>query len=113
MADVERLARSYFDHVRARDIAALGALYAPYGVLVVPDGTRLEGGAAIAEFYRVLFVRSPPTPEVLATITEGRRCLVQLVARQPGGRESFAADVFTFDADGRIAELVIYTRGAG
>ena len=113
MSEVERLARSYFDHVRGRDIAAIASLYAPTGVLVVPDGTRLEGRPAISEFYRVLFVRAPPTPEVLATITEGRRCLVELVARQPGGRETHAADVFTFDADGRIAELVIYARAAG
>src|SRR5687768_1038376 len=113
MSRVESLARSYFDHVRARDIAAICALYAPDGVLVIPDGTRLEGRAAIAEFYRGLFARTPPTPGVLATVTEGRRCLVELTARQPDGRETYAADVFTFDTEARIVELVIYARAAG
>jgi uncharacterized protein (TIGR02246 family) len=113
MPGAEALARSYFDHVRARDVAAIARLYAPDGALVIPDGTRLAGGAAIAEFYRALFDRSPPTPEVLATLAEGRRCLVELVARQPDGSRAYAADVFTFDAHGRIAELVIYARAAG
>jgi hypothetical protein len=49
---------------------------------------------------------------VRATIAEGARCLVELTARQPNGAEGHAADVFTFDADGLIAELAIYTRTA-
>jgi hypothetical protein len=112
MSGVEALARSYFDHVRARKVAAICSLYAPDGVLVIPDGTRLAGHAAIADFYVSLLATTPPTPEVLATLTEGRRCLVELTARLPDGGQSYAADVFTFDADGHIAELVIYARAS-
>jgi uncharacterized protein (TIGR02246 family) len=112
MTELATLARSYFDKVRARDAEAIAAMFAEGGVLVLPYGAQFDGPEAIAAFYRDLFAKAPPTPEVTATLTEGRRCLVQLVARQADGAEAHAADVFTFDADGRIAELVIYTRKA-
>jgi uncharacterized protein (TIGR02246 family) len=113
VGDLAAVARSYFEKVRARDPAAVAGMFAEDGVLGLPDGTRHQGRAAIAAFYLGLFAVRPPTPTVKATVCEGRRCLVELVAKQPDGVENAAADVFTFDGDEMIAELVIYVRTVG
>jgi uncharacterized protein (TIGR02246 family) len=113
VGDLADVARSYFDKVRARDAAAVAGMFAEDGALGLPDGSRKQGRAAIEAFYVGLFAVRPPTPTVKATVCEGRRCLVELVARQPGGVENAAADVFTFDGDGMIVELVIYARAVG
>jgi ketosteroid isomerase-like protein len=113
VTDLTAVARSYFDAVRAQDAVGLGGMFAADGVLILPDGTRLAGPAAVEAFYLDLFAKGPPTPTVRATITEGVRCLVELTARQPNGAEGHAADVFTFDRGGLIAELAIYARAGG
>jgi uncharacterized protein (TIGR02246 family) len=113
VGELAAVARSYFDKVRARDPAAVAGMFAEDGVLGLPDGTRHRGRTAIEAFYVGLFAVRPPTPTVKATVCEGRRCLVELVAKQPGGVENAAADVFTFDEVGLIAELVIYARAGG
>lgn len=113
MADLTAVARSYFDKVRIQDATAIAAMFAPDGVITLPDGRRFVGGEAISAFYRKHFATMAPTPEVLSTITEGRRCLVELTARLADGSASFAADVFEFDAGGLIAGLTIYGRATG
>jgi hypothetical protein len=51
VAGLEVLALSYFGKVRARDAAGLGRMFAAAGVLFLPDGTRLQGPAAVEAFY--------------------------------------------------------------
>jgi ketosteroid isomerase-like protein len=112
MTPVEAAARSYFDRVSARDAAGIAGMYAADGVLSLPNGARFAGPAAIEAFYAQLFAAAPPTPTVQAVIVQGARALVELTALRPDGAAGYAADVFTFDARGLIAGLVIYARSA-
>ena len=113
MAEIDKIALSYFERVRARDAAGLGRLFAEDGTLGMPDGNRIAGRAAIEAFYAGMFKTSPPTPTPKTVTAQGRRAVVELVAVMPDGRANPAADVFTFDDEGLITELSIYVRQAG
>ena len=107
-------ARETMDRVTAAvmsgDRDALGQLYAADAVAETPDGPRLQGGAAIAD-YLLTFKRAFPDA---MPVREEERVLLWLVAaaRRLGGavRTGERGTVLTPDVDAAI-DLTVYTRG--
>lgn len=110
MTAISDMARSYFERVRQKDAAALGRMFAEHGMLALPGGDAVVGPTAIAAYYRKVFAQVAPNPQVQALGVDGRRCLVEIVARRPDGSSNRVVDVFTTNADGEIVELAVFTR---
>ena len=80
----------------------------------MPDGTRLEGAAAVREFWEKFFTASPDAhfeaEEIFAT---GNRCVVRWVYRKIKDGKPWhlrGVDVFKV-ADGKVAEKLAYVKG--
>ncbi|WP_186070616.1 nuclear transport factor 2 family protein [Burkholderia gladioli] len=103
--------RAYLDALERGDAAALLALFAPGARIVSP----LAGTAAPADFYPKLFAASSPSRITLLDIavsTTGSPHATAYfqydwVLRDGAAAPFRCVDVFGFDAEARIAELVI------
>jgi hypothetical protein len=111
--NAESIARLYLEKVAGRDAEGLAALYASNGYLDLPTGVRIDGAAAVLEFYRTLFERGGPTPRPITVVGDARRCAIEIIASMPnGGGEQHAIDCFHVSDDGEILSLTVYTRTA-
>ena len=79
-----------------------------------PDGRRLEGKAAVVEFWRGWFARNADAVfEAEETIVAGDRAVVRWVYRKPRNGQPWhlrGVDVFTV-RDGKVAAKLAYVKG--
>jgi ketosteroid isomerase-like protein len=100
------------------DAAAVAALLTDDTVFEntspVPDGTRLEGKAAVVAFWEKWFAANPDaTFEAEDVIVAGDRCTVQWIYRKMRDGRPWhlrGVDVLTV-RDGRIAAKLAYVKG--
>ena len=80
----------------------------------VPDGRRIEGKAAVVEFWREWFVRNPDARfEAAEVIVSGNRATVLWVYRKIRNGQPWhlrGVDVFTV-RDGKVAAKLAYVKG--
>jgi len=79
-----------------------------------PDGRRIEGKAAVAEFWRTWFARNPDAQfEAEEMIVSGTRATVPWVYRKMRNGQPWhlrGVDIFTV-RDGKIAAKLAYVKG--
>jgi len=79
-----------------------------------PDGRRIEGKAAVSEFWRAWFTRNPDAQfETEEMIVSGNRALVRWVYRKLRNGQPWhlrGIDVFTV-RDGKVAAKLAYVKG--
>ena len=79
-----------------------------------PDGRRIEGKAAVAEFWRGWFERNPDARfEAEEVIVSGNRAIVRWVYRKTRNGQLWhlrGVDIFTV-RDGKIASKLAYVKG--
>ena len=104
---VEDLALGYFEKVRAKDAKALGAMFAEDGALL-GLGRKLVGPAQIEAWYAELFKNGSPDPQVHVIAAHGDVCFAEIAGRRQDGGVASVIDRFSFNAEGRIAEMAVY-----
>jgi len=79
-----------------------------------PDGQRIEGKAAVSEFWRGWFARNPDAKfEAEETIVSGDRAVVRWVYRKMRNGQPWhirGVDIFTV-RDGKVAAKLAYVKG--
>jgi ketosteroid isomerase-like protein len=79
-----------------------------------PDGRRIEGKAAVTEFWRAWFARNPDAHfDAEEVIVSGDRAVVRWVYRKTRNGEPWhlrGVDIFKV-RDGRVAEKLAYVKG--
>jgi ketosteroid isomerase-like protein len=79
-----------------------------------PDGKRIEGKAAVVEFWREWFARNPDaTFEAEEMIVSGNRAVVRWVYRKMRNGQPWhirGVDIFTV-CDGKVAAKLAYVKG--
>jgi ketosteroid isomerase-like protein len=79
-----------------------------------PDGRRIEGKAAVVEFWRGWFARNPDARfEAEEVIVSGNRVVVRWVYRKVGDGQPWhlrGVDIFTV-RDGKVAAKLAYVKG--
>ena len=106
------------DAVNRHDAAAVAALLADDTVFEntgpVPDGTRIEGKAAVAAFWDKWFVSNPDARfDAEEVIVAGDRCTVRWIYRKVRDGKPWhlrGVDVFTI-RDGKVAAKLAYVKG--
>ena len=106
------------DAINRHDAAAVAALLADDTVFEntgpMPDGTRIEGKAAVAAFWEKWFVSNPDARfEAEEVIVSGDRCTVRWIYRKMRDGKPWhlrGIDVFTI-RDGKVAAKFAYVKG--
>lgn len=106
------------DAINRHDAAAVAALLADDTVFEntgpVPDGTRIEGKAAVAAFWNKWFVSNPDARfDAEEVIVAGDRCTVRWIYRKMRDGKPWhlrGVDVFTI-RDGKVAAKFAYVKG--
>lgn len=79
-----------------------------------PDGRRVQGKAAVTEFWRTWFARNPDASfEAEETIASGNRAVVRWVYRKTRNGQPWhlrGVDIFTV-RDGKVAAKLAYVKG--
>jgi uncharacterized protein (TIGR02246 family) len=109
---VEQVVESYFAAMRARDVAAVTALYAEDACFILPDGREFNGIEAISAMHQGVFAASAPVPTAGAMIVAGNAAAVEIEARLPDGTSRFTTNHFYLNAGGKIARLNVYIKAA-
>jgi hypothetical protein len=104
----EKLLDTYFGAVNRQDADGVAALYAHNGILILTDGTTLQGRSAIRDFYVEVCRNTSPAPRVVSAFSSGNRCAAELLVSLPDGSKQPAADIFQDNDDGLIERLRIY-----
>ena len=106
------------DAINRHDAAAVAALLTDDTVFEntgpVPDGTRIEGKAAVSAFWDKWLVANPDASfEAEEVVSSGDRCIVRWIYRKMRDGKPWhlrGVDVFTV-RDGRIAAKLSYVKG--
>ena len=106
------------DAINRHDGAAVAALLTEDTVFEntgpVPDGTRIEGKAAVAAFWEKWFAGNPDAKfEAEEVIVAGDRCTVRWIYRKMRDGKPWhlrGIDVFTV-RDGKVAVKLAYVKG--
>lgn len=109
---------SFNEAFNRHDAAAVAALLTEDTVFEdtspAPDGRRVEGKAAVAEFWRIWFARNPDARfETEEMIVNGNRAVVRWTYRKTRSGEPWhlrGVDVFKV-RDGKVAEKLAYVKG--
>ena len=117
-SDPTHVVGAFTDAVNRHDIAAMLALCAPDVVLETtapPDGERLLGRDAVADFWKNLFQSTPGARVEVETVVAGpETCTVLLRyvfdAERPAAGHVRGVDVFRV-VGGRIVEKLSYVKG--
>jgi len=104
--------------INRHDVAAVGALLTEDTVFEntgpAPDGTRIEGKAAVVTFWTTWFVNNADaTFDAEEVIVAGDRCTVRWIHRKMSDGKPWhlrGVDVFTV-RDGKIAAKLAYVKG--
>ncbi len=108
MSTARTAAERYVDHVNARDLEALVALFADGAVVRHPLG-EFAGIAKVREFYATNILPHAPALEARGWVSDDTTCAFLLDATT-AGRTSHAIDHCVVDAGGRIVEMTIAYR---
>ena len=103
------ISERYFAAMTGQHLKALADLFAEDGVIVWPNGTRLEGNDAISEAYAQLFklpTNNPHPGPLLIAAPDHFAC--EGLSRLPDGSERRTLNVFRLNRDGLIARLDSY-----
>jgi hypothetical protein len=104
----QEIAERYFAAMCAQDLEALLALFDEAGVIVWPDGRRIEGREAIRETYTWLF-RNPTNNPVPGPLMLGPESFATEVhSRLPDGTERRTLNVFRLAPSGLVARMDSY-----
>ena len=109
---------SFNETFNRQDADALAALLTEDTVFEdtspAPDGRRIEGKAAVVEFWRGWFARNPDARfEAEEILVCGKRAVVRWVYRKTRNGQPWhlrGVDIFTL-RDGRIAAKLAYVKG--
>lgn len=106
--DIKQLTDRYFEAMRVQDVVLLISVFAPDAVLVWPDGTRIEGHAAMRETYERLF-RHPSNNPVPGPLMIGPESVsTQVASRFADGTTRRTCNVFRLAPDGLLARMDSY-----
>lgn len=109
MTDHPLVAR-YFAAMRARDLTALRALFAPDAIVALPNGRTFEGWEAIEQMFAGLFVAAAPSPTCLRQIVGDQVIATEIETDLPDGGVRRTANFFDLDERGSITGLRSYMR---
>lgn len=109
--DPRAVVDAYFAAVRARDVDAFVALFAPDAVYTVPNGKTMTGHAEIREFQQMVFGAGAPVPHPQGRFVGPEGIAVEIEAHLPDGSVRQTTNHYRFDGAGRIASLKVYMRG--
>ena len=116
--ETRRVIDSFGETFSRRDADGLAALLTEDTVFEdtspAPDGRRIEGRAAVVEFWRGWFARNPYASfETEETIVCGKRAVVRWVYRKMRNGQRWhlrGVDIFAV-RDGRVAAKLAYVKG--
>ena len=116
--DTRAVVEQFNAALNARDLKAIASLLTDDSVFEntgpVPDGTRIEGKAAVAAFWEKWFVSNPDARfEAEEVIVSGDRCTVRWIYRKMRDGKPWhlrGIDVFTV-RDGKVAAKLAYVKG--
>ena len=104
----QEIADRYFAAMRAQDLEALLAVFDEAGIIVWPDGRRIEGKAAIRDTYSRLF-EHPSNNPALGTLMLGPESFAcEVASRFDSGETRRTTNVFRLTANGLIARMDSY-----
>ncbi len=100
------VASTYFDRVRARDIALVDLFHEDAELIGL--GERKTGRDAIREFYSGVIEGAGPTPtQVGSLLADGERVAAEIIIELASGGTVHAVDVFRVE-DGLIRSLTYF-----
>ena len=109
---IEQVVEAYFAGMRARDIAALRALYAEDATFILPDGRAFDGVAAIGAMHEGVFAAGAPVPSLGARIVTDNAAAVEVEAQLPDGTSRFTTNHFYLDDTGKVAKINVYIKAS-
>ena len=102
------IAERYFAAMRAQNLDALLEVFDEAGVIVWPDGRRIESKTAIRETYARLFEHPSNNPSPGALMIGPESFAVEVASRFASGETRRTCNVFRLAANGRIARMDSY-----
>lgn len=104
----QEIADRYFAAMRAQDLEALLKVFDEAGIIVWPDGRRIEGKTAIREIYARLFQNPSNNPEPGAPMIGPESFAVEVASRFDSGETRRTTNVFRLTERGLIARMDSY-----
>lgn len=108
------VAQRYVDIINAGKYGELKTLFADDAVFLTPVGKVLRGAQEIGAFYTSMIGSLQPDIVAVSFISDGPACVMELVARTNNdtdkGYQLSAIDHFTVNAEGKIANMIVYVR---
>ena len=102
------IADRYFAAMRAQDLDALLEVFDEAGIIVWPDGRRIEGKSAIRETYARLFQNPSNNPDPGALMIGPDSFAAEVASRFASGETRRTTNVFRLAANGLIARMDSY-----
>jgi len=110
-SDRRETVERYFAAVRAKDLDAFVALFAPDAAYSPPNGKVFTGHDEIREFQTMVFGSGSPFPTAKAFFVSPEGIAAEVEAKLPDGTVRQTTNHYRFDEAGRIASLTVYARG--
>ncbi len=107
----QEIADRYFAAMREQHLEALLAMFGEDGLIVWPDGRRIEGKAAIRATYQRLFERPSNNPAPGSLMIGPESFSVEVASRFDSGETRRTTNVFRLTPDGLIARMDSYRQG--
>jgi hypothetical protein len=107
----QEIADRYFAAMQIQDLEALLAVFDEAGVIVWPDGRRIEGRTAIGEIYARLFQNPSNNPGPGTLMIGPESFSVEVASRFDSGETRRTINVFRTAANGLIARMDSYRQG--
>lgn len=104
----QELTDRYFEAMRRQDLDLLLSVFEAEGVLVWPDGRRIEGKAAMAETYARLFAHPSNNPAPGPLMIGPESVSTEVASRFDSGETRRTCNVFRFGPSGLIARMDSY-----
>lgn len=108
------VAQRYVDIINAGKYGELKTLFADDAVFLTPVGKVLHGPQEIGDFYTSMIGALTPDIVPVSFISDGPACVMELVAKTvkyaDKGYQLSAIDHFTVNAEGKIANMIVYVR---
>ena len=104
----QEIADRYFAAMQAQDLEALVAVFDEGGVIVWPDGRRIEGREAIRETYTRLFEHPSNNPSPGSLMIGPESFATEVASRFASGETRRTTNVFRLAPNGLIARMDSY-----
>jgi len=111
MSDAKKVAEAYVEHINAKNLEGLLALFSDDGELVHPFGV-FSGKEKLEEFYGGIVMHADTVLSVSAMVAEGNSAVAEVagVSPQAPDQAQYALDLFELNGEGKISSLRIYYR---